>query len=155
MTDIWDRLRNLDDRDLRWDLVIEEAANEGERLREQLKVAHAETLEWIARYNESETPDQRDAELERLRGLLREASGPMSHGRWSTDFRREVKDALGDSDDSEGRGQIATPPLPVSISYKLLEAENERLRGLVAKYEEYLGEEAERAARVVRALGDE
>jgi hypothetical protein len=37
MTDIWDRLRNLDDRDLRWDLVIEEAANEGERLREQLK----------------------------------------------------------------------------------------------------------------------
>jgi hypothetical protein len=103
------------------------------------------------------TGDAQDmrAEVERLRGLLREASGPMSHGRWSTDFRREVKDALGDSDDSEGRGQIATPPLPVSISYKLLEAENERLRGLVAKYEEYLGEEAERAARVVRALGDE
>jgi hypothetical protein len=35
-------------------------------------------------------------EIERLRGLLREASGPMSYGRWSTDFRHEVKAALGD-----------------------------------------------------------
>jgi hypothetical protein len=106
MTDIWDRLRNLDDRDLRWDLVIEEAANEGERLREQLKVAHAETLEWIARYNESETPDQRDAELERLRGLLREGLRPwplaVSDGdggnmrSWRDDWERRVREALGD-----------------------------------------------------------
>jgi hypothetical protein len=40
--------------------------------------------------------DRLRAEIERLRGLLREASGPMSYGRWSTDFRHEVKAALGD-----------------------------------------------------------
>jgi hypothetical protein len=40
--------------------------------------------------------DKRDAEIERLRELLLKASGPMSYGRWSTDFRNEVKEALGD-----------------------------------------------------------
>jgi hypothetical protein len=37
VNDIWGRLRNVDDRDPRWDLVIDEAANNGERLRDRLK----------------------------------------------------------------------------------------------------------------------
>ena len=35
-------------------------------------------------------------EIERLRNLLREASGPMSYGHWHNDFRDEVERALGD-----------------------------------------------------------
>jgi hypothetical protein len=51
---------------------------------------------------------QQDEIVERLRGLLLKASGPMSYGRWSTDFRREVEKALAMST-TQGEGQIATP----------------------------------------------
>jgi hypothetical protein len=49
MSDIWERLRNLDDRDPGWDLVIEEAAREGERLRGLLK-------EWVVMLDEADFP---------------------------------------------------------------------------------------------------
>jgi hypothetical protein len=36
----------------------------------------------------------KDAEIRKLRKLLKAASGPSSHGHWSSDFRDKVNEAL-------------------------------------------------------------
>jgi hypothetical protein len=59
----------------RWATERINLLTEIERLRNQLQVSHAETLEWLNRYNECEKPDERDAEIERLskeNAMLRE-----------------------------------------------------------------------------------
>jgi chromosome segregation ATPase len=71
-----------------------EAVEDWRRWRRRWRDAIAE-IERL-RYLLQEQVSCQGQEIERLRGLLREAGGPMSYGRWSTDFRREVREALGD-----------------------------------------------------------
>jgi hypothetical protein len=92
MTDIVERLataRNM----IELERAASNAIDEIERLRDEaaLRIPYKE----MARGLEDRLREQAN-EIERLRGLLLKASGPMSYGRWSTDFRREVKEALGD-----------------------------------------------------------
>jgi len=155
VSDIWDRLRNLDDRDLRWDLVIDEAADEGERLREendQLKIRigtyyagnpdggivkrledEIERLreEWLACHNKSRAKGE---EIEKLRNEVRKQCKCID------DLRFYVDTAI------ERNGELAE--------------ENKRLRGLLREGADGIENSIQSPAcidwmrRVREALGD-
>jgi hypothetical protein len=69
--------------------IIEEQRQEIELLRTSL-ASHQSAL--IAEQELAEQQQERIAELE---ALLRETAGERSHGRWSTEFREKVYDAIG------------------------------------------------------------
>jgi hypothetical protein len=104
MSKIAEKLRALDDRDMRFDLVLEECAEEDERrdaeierLRDQTNAYRAAIeREVTAHVTTIQTLNQQDAEIERLRGLLREYLENDLTDEWEYDFLKRVREALGD-----------------------------------------------------------